>query len=278
MSDAGEFLVEKAKERRSHFLKRRRWLLLACSLFPAAVTAAVAFIYRNPLAPWVTRRESLLSGSESALWEPPGGSPFCWASTAGGTCAKEPRRRSGPQPLFARCASGAGRCSTTYNWTAATSTTQSSGHVAPSPLRPSGPTTSFMSTSRVSGRPGSTASCTNTTVSFRTQRTTPGTYDRFFVPEGSALPFCPFLFFGAVGWRLWRVVPAGSDTPWSAWAVRRITGSIRLPHSRSLQKRSRWPAMPSEPVRKAGLSGRNVSATRRSRTACRPTMDRPNPR
>jgi len=57
MSDAGEFLVEKAKERRSHFLKRRRWLLLACAFFPAAVTAAVALIYRNPLAPWVTRGE-----------------------------------------------------------------------------------------------------------------------------------------------------------------------------------------------------------------------------
>jgi hypothetical protein len=57
VSDAGGFLIEKAKERRSHFLRKRRWLLLACVFFPAAVTIAVALIYRNPLAGWVNRGE-----------------------------------------------------------------------------------------------------------------------------------------------------------------------------------------------------------------------------
>jgi hypothetical protein len=57
MSDAGEFLVSKAKERRNRFVKRRGWLLAACLTFLLLTATALALLFPNPLAPWVTERE-----------------------------------------------------------------------------------------------------------------------------------------------------------------------------------------------------------------------------
>jgi hypothetical protein len=50
MSDAGEFLVSKAKERRNRFVKRRGWLLAACLTFLLLTATALALFFRNPLA------------------------------------------------------------------------------------------------------------------------------------------------------------------------------------------------------------------------------------
>jgi len=57
MSDAGESLLEKAKERRRPFVKRWRWVLLACAAAPMAIVAVFIAFLPNPLAPWLSERE-----------------------------------------------------------------------------------------------------------------------------------------------------------------------------------------------------------------------------
>jgi hypothetical protein len=73
VSDAGGFLLETAKGRRRHFIRKRGWLLLACAAAPLAIVTAFVLFLPNPLTPWVSEREV------TAFW--------IGAGTVGAVCA-----------------------------------------------------------------------------------------------------------------------------------------------------------------------------------------------